>query len=515
MVSNYNAIDLFCGAGGFSKGFEEAGFNIIASYDIVAKFKETYNKNHKKPVYTIFDLSKGIPENIKDIKIDVIIGSPPCQGFSDARGCRVPKNEEEFKRNSLPLDFIKIVEYAKPKIALMENVSGMQTFTLGEIKFIDLVINKFKEIGYNVTYNLLNSANFGVPQQRHRVFILAIDKEFKIKPILPSYDLNNRFIDNKDFNTVYDAIGDLPKEPSGDGISEYALELSKCSEYQKLMRSKNKVNKIFNHKIINKPTNEELEIICRLPKGKIYRSSRFGDRYIGVWELYKDVLKDDERELLHFLCRKRTNNEFKEEKGKYKEGYIREDKFPVNKDGKFYWPEKYPKNAINQNRSPKEILMSLLSNNWIRKKVYIKNGIKYNAYDINTKSGIRPMYMRLTQKLPSRTILTTSFRVRELVHPTENRPLTLREGARIQSFPDDFIFPKNNQDTAVMIGNAVPPLMGYELAKYIKIILNYIEDNSNTEYFKIISHFKQKNGKKSDIKVQKNTLLKYLRIKGA
>ncbi|MHA1248592.1 MAG: DNA cytosine methyltransferase [Candidatus Helarchaeota archaeon] len=498
MPKKYKIIDLFCGVGGFSKGFEEAGFNVIASYDIEMKFKDVYNRNHKKPVYTIFDLSKGIPNGIKDIKVDVIIGSPPCQGFSDARGCRAVKSEEESKRNNLPFDFIKIVENIRPKIALMENVSGMQTFSIGNKKFIDLIIKKFYKIGYNTTYKLLNSANFGVPQERWRVFILAIDKEFKIDPILIPHDLNNKYNNKKNFNTVFDAIGDLRNKPSEDGISEYSLDNDECTEYQKLMRSKIKNNKVYNHKLINKPTEEELKILSRLPEGKIYRSSRFGDKYIGVWELFKDLLKPDERELLHFLCRKRTNNEFKEEKGKYKEGYIGEDKFPVDENGRFYWPEKYPKKGKNMNRNPKEILESLLKNKWIRKKIYMKNGQKYIAYDINTKSGIRPMYIRLPWNSPSRTILTTFFRARELVHPTENRGLTLREGARIQSFPDDFIFPKNNQYTAIMIGNAVPPLMAFELAKYIKIILNYINDNKNTQYFKIITKFTKK----------KDTLLK-------
>lgn len=503
----YTVIDLFCGAGGFSFGFEKGGFNILAGYDIEPKFQETFNLNHNNSLYIVGDLSEGIPKNINHPKIDVIIGSPPCQGFSDARGNRNPKNEKHELRNNLPIDYINIVQDIRPKIALMENVAGMSTFQCNNEKFIDILAHKFQEIGYDMCYDILNSAHFGVPQERKRVFCLAIDKEFEIvAPYLIKNDLENNFKSRKNFTTVFDAIGDLPKNPCLKETCNYIRELSECTEFQCKMRVNS--DKVYNHVVVNRPNDDEKSLMKKLVEGKIYRSSRFGSRYMGVWELYADVFKEDERELLHFLCRKRTHKDFKEKDKKYEEGYLKLNKFPKDKEGKFYWQEEYPKNGKNTNRSPMEIIQGLLKNQWLREKEFKKNGKKFIAYDINTKSGIRPMYMRLSRKLPSRTIMTTSFRVRELVHPTEERALTLREGARIQSFPDEFIFPQNNKDTTIMIGNAVPPSMAQELAKYIKLILDFFEGKKDIKYRKVIDQFIRKRSKR-EIN-PKNTLMNYV-----
>lgn len=484
--TQHKVIDLFCGAGGLSRGFEDAGFNIVLGIDINEQFKDTFNKNHKKSVFQKADLSEDILDIINCKNIDLLIGSPPCQGFSKARGCRKEKNHDHIKRNNLPFDFIRIVGNLKPKISLMENVSGLGTFKVNNRLLVDYLVDEFDKIGYYSIFENLNSANYGVPQERIRVFGLAIKKEFQIMPVLNKWDLNGLHKLAKDFNNVNNAIGDLPKEPSNNGEAEYATNFENCLDYQKLMRSKNKLNKVYNHQLINYPNEDELILIKKLEEGKIFRSSRFGNRYMGVWQLYSEKLKEDERQLLHFLCRKRTNNDYKEEYGEYKEGFVRIEKFPVNKDGKFVWEEEYPINGINNNRAPSEIIASLLKGKWLRVQEYKKDGETFIAYDINTKSGIRPMYMRLSRFQPSRTILTTSFRVRELIHPTENRAITLREGARIQSFPDDFIFYGNNNDIRTMIGNAVPPLMAFELAKYLKILLNYFEDDKNKSYKKII-----------------------------
>ncbi|MHA1785011.1 MAG: DNA cytosine methyltransferase [Candidatus Helarchaeota archaeon] len=482
----YTLVDLFCGAGGLSRGFEDAGFEIKLALDKEEKFKDTFNKNHEKPVFKTMDLYEFISESTKNLKVDLVIGSPPCQGFSDARGCRKEKNEKHKKRNYLPFSFIEIVEALNPNIAIMENVSGMGTFKINDIKLVDILVDKFDEIGYYAIFEKLNSANFGVPQERIRVFGLAIRKEFRLNPVLNKHDLKGNFDTREKFNKVADAFDDLPLNPSENGEVDYRKNIDECNEYQKQMRSKNSTNKIYNHKVINRPNEDELTLIKKLEEGKIYRSSRFGDRYMGVWQLYSDVLKEDECQLLHFHCRKRTNNDYKEEKGSQNEGYIRIEKFPTDKDGRFYWEEQYPINGKNKNRTPKEIIMSLLNKKWLRVKTYTNNGNQFKAYDINTKSGIRPMYMRLSRFQPSRTIMTTSFRVRELVHPTKHRAITLREGARIQSFPDDFIFYGNDKDIATMIGNAVPPLMAQEIAKYVKILLEFINGNADSDQKSII-----------------------------
>ena len=122
MPRSPRVVDLFCGAGGLSRGFEDAGFEVVASVDIEQKFEETFNKNHMNPVFRVADLSDGMPEAIKEKSVDLVIGSPPCQGFSDARGSREAKDAGQQVRNNLPFDFVKVVEHLQPKFALMENV---------------------------------------------------------------------------------------------------------------------------------------------------------------------------------------------------------------------------------------------------------------------------------------------------------------------------------------------------------------------------------------------------------
>ncbi len=473
-------VDLFCGAGGLSRGFEDAGFEVVASVDIEQRFGETFNKNHKSPVFHVADLSGGVPESIKARDVDLVIGSPPCQGFSDARGSREEKSAGHKVRNNLPFDFIKVVEHIQPKIALMENVSGMGTFKIGTRLLVDILVEKFNEIGYDAVYEQLNSANYGVPQERMRVFGLAVRKEFKIAPVLNKSDLEGEFKEKDKFLTVSDAFLGLPP-PTEDGDCDVVLQGS-MSPYVQRMRERCKDTRLYNHVVVEKNTLEEDKILSRLGEGKIYRSSRFGDRYVGVWELYRDTFTQDEIQLLHYLCRKRTNTEFKEELESWKEGYIRPEIFPRDKDGRFSWAEQYPLSGPNKNRSPEEILTDLHGRKWLRKKEYARDGEKFVAFDINTRSGIRPLYLRLSRSVPSRTIMTTSFRARELVHPIENRAISLREGARIQSFPDDFVFHGNpRNDITRMIGNAVPPVMGREIARYLKVLLDLIGDDTDRE----------------------------------
>jgi DNA (cytosine-5)-methyltransferase 1 len=504
----YRAIDLFCGTGGFSKGMENAGLKLLGAYDIEEKYENSFNNNHKNQVFEAIDLVKGVPEKIENSEIDIVFGSPPCQGFSDARGNRDPKTNDQFLRNNLPFVFIQIVNQIKPKIAIMENVTGMATFKCNGILLMDELQKKFEEIGYYMNYDILNSANFGVPQVRKRVICLAIKKKYKLRPNLIWHDIGNQFINEINFRTVEDALGDLGS-PTEKGVSEYNRSNEKGSEYQMLMRYNNYSKKFFNHFLLNKQNDDEISLLENIPEGKIYRSSRFGEKFIGVWDLYSDAFKNDERELLHFLSRMRTNKEFKELKKKHQEGYIRENKFPRGKNGEFFWKDVYPKQKNNENRKPIEIIESLIRDKWLRKREFESKltGEKYFAYDINTKSGIRPMYMRLARNEPSRTIMTTSFRARELVHPTENRAITLREGARIQSFPDNFIFPDNTKDTARMIGNAVPPLMASEIGKFISILLEAIKNNDSRQYLKIIRNQKaHKQNLKNNFQNSRNTI---------
>ncbi|MBA7486938.1 hypothetical protein ES707_22500 [subsurface metagenome] len=467
-TKNYTFIDIFCGIGGFSYGFEEADFVLKLAIDNNLKLKETFNKNHNRSVFRQYDLSKETINKLNDLKVDLFIGSPPCQGFSDARGCRIIKKKKDLLRNSLSFAFLKLVEYFQPKIVLLENVKGLSTYKLNGCLLLNKILEEFDKLNYNICFNILNALDFGIPQNRERIFFLAVHKEFKITPILNTKIILQSVKTYKP--TLRDVFTDLPLDVDN---QNYLKNYDEATPYQKMMRDK-KNDKLYNHNILSYPNEKELELIQNLPQGKEYRSSRFGKKYIGVWDLYKAQLLQDERELFYFLCKKRTLNEFKELKKKYQEGYIRIEKFPINKKGKFQC-EFFEKNSEeNTNRTPQKIIDGLIEKGFIRKRAFMEGNNPYYAYDINTKSGIRPKYRRLSYEGQSSTIQTVSFKVNDLIHPVANRPLTFREGARIQSFPDSFVFYGSKINIASMIGNAVPPLMAYHLGLYIYSLLDYI-----------------------------------------
>ena len=472
---NYTFIDIFCGIGGFSYGFEKTDFELKLAIDNNLKLKETFNKNHNRAVFRQFDVTKESIDKLNNLKVDLIIGSPPCQGFSDARGCRIAKKERDLLRNSLSFAFLKIVEYFQPKIVLLENVKGLSTYNGGLL--LNKILEEFDKLNYNACFKILNALDFGIPQNRERIFILAVHKEFKINPIFNTKIILQGIKANKP--TLRDVFTDLPLKVDN---QNYLKNYDEATPYQKIMRDKKK-DKLYNHNILSYPNEKELELIKNLPQGKVYRSSRFGKKYIGVWDLYKAQLLQDERELLYFLCKKRTLNEFKELREKYQEGYIRIEKFPINNKGKFQF-ESFVKNSEEiKNRIPQKIIDGLIEKRFIRKRAFLEENNQFFAYDINTKSGIRPKYRRLSYKGQSSTIQTVSFKVNDLIHPVANRPLTFREGARIQSFPDNFIFYGSKTDLATMIGNAVPPLMAQYLGLFMQSLLDYITGKEKSVSF--------------------------------
>ena len=514
MVNDFKEIktlDIFCGAGGFSKGFEIAGYNILAGIDYNEKLKQTFEHNHKNSTFIHHDLLEGVLEDFKVGTIDFIIGSPPCQGFSDARGNRDPKSCFQESRNSLPILYIDWIEAIQPEIALMENVSGMATMKMGSRLFLEEIIDKIHEIKYNIKIGLLNSSHYGVPQERIRVFCLIYRDRFKRildflpfpvpehipqnfkkrKPRTRKVDIwyfeeteKNFFPkkeESKEINTLKNIFSDLPNEPTDSGIVKYSSNKD-LNELQRYLRSDTKES-VTLHSILREPSQEEKEILKNIPEGKIYRSSRFGDRYIGIWDLFKSKLELNEIFLLIFMCRFRTREGYKTKIGRHTEGYLLGSFFETYKQMLEMLSEneyfdkgdilRYEKMLLNESYpSPSETLESLENEKWLR-SMDTKKG---KAYDINTKSGIRPLYLRLHRNFPSRTIMTTSFRVRELVHPTIDRPITFREGARIQSFPDDFEFIGTPKEIANMIGNAVPPLLALELGQYYKYIVQNIDN---------------------------------------
>jgi len=442
-----NAVDLFCGAGGFSAGLEAAGINVAYGVDIADHALATFETNHAATAIA-HDLSEGLPAELHDEAVDIVFGSPPCQGFSDARGERSLDDE----RNQLVFSFIQAVETLQPNYVLMENVAGMTT--IGDA-FLDAIETEYADAGYTVAWETLNAADFGVPQTRERVIYLGVRNDLPAEPSLPE----GSYTEHSDgqqtlsgepvqrWTTVADALADLP-EPTETGEIDLP-PLSAFPDNAYLREIRDGVQRTWNH-VAKEPASDEdtQHIVSELNPGEMYRSSRFGDRYRQVWELLAHRFTNIEQAVLEFIARHRSRKAFRMS-GK-SVGPVPDDLIADHLNG----DAAAVRTALNQ----------LHEDGWLRTTT---DGDTV-GYDLNTKSGIRPRYMRLDPDGQSNTILTTDFVPRDKLHPTANRGLSLREGARIQSFPDSFAFQGSFDEIATQIGNAVPPLLARHLGEHLR-----------------------------------------------
>ncbi|PYZ95350.1 DNA (cytosine-5-)-methyltransferase [Salipaludibacillus keqinensis] len=268
----YKVFDFFSGCGGFSKGFELAGFDIVFANDIWEKASITYKKNHPNTPFLLKDIKSLSSKDISKVyngSPDVIIGGPPCQGFSLA-GLR--KIDDE--RNELYKEYVRMVASFKPKMFVMENVPGLVKRANGY--FFEKIKSDFMEIGYNVECKILKAADFGVPQIRQRAFFIgSLNNEFPINfPTPTHYDPFETTLFSEGMNkyvTLGNAISDLPLLPDsdylGDEIQEY-VSLPQ-NEYQAFMRENSYA--IYNH-IATNHNEKTREIIALVPEGKNFKS---------------------------------------------------------------------------------------------------------------------------------------------------------------------------------------------------------------------------------------------------
>lgn len=176
---DFNVLDLFCGCGGLSKGLVEAGFNIIAGVDCWNKAIDSYKKNFNH-LALCRDLKDFGPEEfIKECneRVDIIVGGPPCQGFSSAG-----RRDIKDPRNSLFMEYLKYLEHFQPKVFLMENVMGILSMKTQEGELVINIIMEKLKVDYNCHINKLYASDFGVPQNRRRVIIIGFRKDLNIFP---------------------------------------------------------------------------------------------------------------------------------------------------------------------------------------------------------------------------------------------------------------------------------------------------------------------------------------------
>lgn len=441
-----NAIDLFCGAGGFSAGLERAGVDVLYGFDVSESALESFEANHEGTGVN-HDIREGVPERFADMDVDLVFGSPPCKGFSDARGSRSLDDE----RNQLVFSFVQWVDHFQPKYVLMENVAGMTTISE---EFLVAIEEEYESAGYSVRWETLNAADFGVPQTRERVIYVGVREDVPAEPSLPtkthveegSGQLTLQGEEVTGWTTVSEALEDLPEPTESGRVSLPPPSKYPNNEYVSLLRED--ADETWNHTAKEPSDDEDVQqIVDELNPGEMYRSSRFGDRYRQVWDLLSHRFSELERDALRFIARHRSRKAFR-----------------MNGKSVGAVPDHLVAEHLEyDDEAVLAALEELHEDGWIRTDE--EAGVL--GYDLNTQSGIRPRYMRLTPDGQSNTILTTDFNPRDKLHPTENRGISLREGARIQSFPDSFEFKGSFDDVATQIGNAVPPLMARRLAEHV------------------------------------------------
>ena len=248
-----NVLDLFSGCGGISLGFKLAGFNISGGIDIDPDSIKTFQKNFPKSKAVCESLleysDERILDDFGDKDINVIVGGPPCQGFSSANRW---SKENEDPRNKLFFEYLRFVELLKPKAVVIENVRGILTRDKGFAK--ERIEDLLKNLGYNVDCKVLNASDYGVPQNRLRAFFVAIREDYK-------ETFNFEQLTNKPKVTVKEAIGELY-----DLDKTFVTKLSNKPEnsYTRYLRKENQ--KLHNHEI-KYPAELTQNRISHVPQG--------------------------------------------------------------------------------------------------------------------------------------------------------------------------------------------------------------------------------------------------------
>lgn len=247
------AIDLFSGAGGMSTGARMSGVNIRYAVEMDRHAAATFTLNHQETTLLNRDIRKVKASHFKDLEKTqptIIFGGPPCQGFSTSN----QKNRDINNSNNwLFKEYLRIVKSIRPNWVVFENVKGLIETENGF--FLESVLSGFKKLGYTTSHFVLNSANFGVPQKRNRLFIIGSLDGVSISPPTPTI---------RKFRTVKDAILDLPELENGDAPNMEKYSETANSAYAKQMRGS--LQTCWNN-IVTKSSPQIIERYTHIPQG--------------------------------------------------------------------------------------------------------------------------------------------------------------------------------------------------------------------------------------------------------
>lgn len=299
-INSPTVVDFFCGSGGLSLGFYRQGYKILLANDIEEVCTTTYSFNHEEiPKDRIINNDiKEIVNNIGNIitdDVDVIIGGPPCQGFSMANRQRIIDDP----RNKLYKYFVKAIEQLKPKFFVMENVKGM----LNVAEQVKEDFHNLENVDYDVSYNLFNAKDFSVPQNRERLIYIGVRSDIELEKNInaeiiiekikeesekmPSYVLNDALYGLRELKalTIKNAT-ELDTEESGKKIE---INTGNINDYIKLINNNNISSLVFNHKA-RYNNDRDIEIYGRMLPGDKSDSHRIAD--IMPYKSRADIFKD-------------------------------------------------------------------------------------------------------------------------------------------------------------------------------------------------------------------------------
>lgn len=269
-------VELFCGCGGTSLGFEMAGFELAVGCDIHQPSVKTFQTNHPNANTILGDVKKVEPETVRSLlngqPVSVLIAGVPCQGFS----LNNRKRYEGDERNLLYQEFVRFVKVLKPTVVVLENVSGMRSS--GD--FVKQIEKDLGEAGgMKVKSKLLYAPDYGVPQKRQRLVFIGVRgyEEFDFNDILKTHGPETGI----PYVTVKDAIGDLPSLAPGASSDKYQTE--QVSDYQKLMRQNVRDGKLTNHRAPNHPKATVEKIMNTKPGEPMY--PKFKQRIRLAWDI--------------------------------------------------------------------------------------------------------------------------------------------------------------------------------------------------------------------------------------
>lgn len=288
------AIDLFCGAGGLTEGFQAAGYEITYALDHDEHSIETYRRNHPQVAAECVPVEERSVEQIASAagKIDVIVGGPSCQTFS-THGRKNGWVRKGDPRNDLWKQMLSLVEHLSPKAFLLENVPGMVYWKRGE--FGAQVLEEFRNLGYAVSKEILLAADYGVPQRRRRLFIVGIlgEEPFQFpeqthmggwrRDYLELWEEKRQEAGLLRHISAWEAIGDLPPAQA-DGLVPAEPDPGRLSPFSRLMRGRRRTGQITGH-VPSPISAETLALLSHVPQGGTWRDiprHLLPDRYRGM-----------------------------------------------------------------------------------------------------------------------------------------------------------------------------------------------------------------------------------------